>query len=219
MNSIIVDISAYSLFLPILISILRFKLIGDAYYPFIYLLWVGGCNEIVSAYLLSHNFYNNAYNTNVYSLLEGLLLLWFFRNTSILERVKMLFPFLITLFIAIWSIENFVIIGGLGLDFNLRFNIISALCAVLISINIINEILMKDRDILTSPTFLACIGFVIYFIFRILVDAFLLYGVDMGTSFKSKVNAIHTWINLLSNLIYALAVLWMQRRQAFTLRY
>jgi hypothetical protein len=217
MNSIILDISAYSIFLPILISILRFKMIGDAYYPFIYLLWIGGCNEILSAYLLSHDYYN-VYNTNIYSLLEGLLLLWFFRNTSILERVKMLFPFLIVLFITTWSIENFIV-GNLGLDFNSYFNIIAALCIVLISINIINDILMKDRDILTSPTFLLCIGFVIYFTYRILVEAFLLNGLGIGKSFMSKVNAIHTWINLLCNLIYALAVLWMQRRQAFTLRY
>lgn len=217
MSSIIVDISAYSIFLAILISILRFKMIGDAYYPFIYLLWIGGCNEILSAYLLSHNYYN-VYNTNLYSLLEGLLLLWFFRNTSILDRVKMLFPFLIVLFIVTWAIDNFFI-GTFGLNFNMYFNIISGLSIVLISINIINDILMKDREILTSPTFLLCIGFVIYFTYRILVDAFLLYGQGIGEGFMSKVYAIHTWINLLCNLIYALAVLWMQRRQAFTLRY
>lgn len=217
MNSIIVDVSAYSIFLAILISILRFRMIGDAYYPFIYLLWIGGTNEILSAYLLSHNYYN-VYNTNIYSLLEGLLLLWFFRNTSILDRVKMLFPFLITLFVATWSIDNFFI-GHFGVRFNLYFNIIYGLSVVLISINIINDILMKDREILTSPKFLLCTGFVIYFTYRILVDAFLLYGQGIGDTFMSKVYEIHTWINLLCNLIYALAVLWMQRRQAFTLRY
>ncbi len=192
-------------------------MIGDAYYPFIYLLWLGGFNEVLSKVLLSYG-YPNIYNSNIYSLLEALLLLWFFHKTNVMDRIKLLYPFLITLFLATWAIEN-VFFGMLGKGFNSHFHIISALSIVLISINIINDILMKDREILTSSTFLLCIGFVIYFTYRILIEAFWLYGQDIGDAFKLKVFEIHTWINLLCNLIYALAVLWMQRRQAFSLRY
>lgn len=216
MNYFLQLVTVYSIFIAIVISIIRFRMIGDAYYPFIYLLWIGGLNEIISTILLNSG-YHNIINGNLYTLTESLLLMWFFWKTNIFDRVKPLYFFLIALLILIWIIDHFFIVLGKG--YVAYFSIISALAIVLISINILNDILMSAADVWKNPTFLLCIGFIIYFTYRILVDVFWLYGQNIGGDFSPKVFEIHSWINLLCNLIYALAVLWMQRRQAFTLRY
>jgi hypothetical protein len=216
MNYFLQLVTVYSIFIAIIISIIRFRMIGDAYYPFVYLLWVGGLNEIVSTILLN-NGYNNITNGNLYTLVEALLLMWFFWKSNIFDRVKPLYVFLVGLLILVWIIDNFFIVFGKG--YIAYFSIISALIIVLISINILNDILMSAIDVWKNATFLLCIGFIIYFTYRILVDVFWLYGQNIGSNFSPKVFEIHSWINLLCNLIYALAVLWMQRRQAFTLRY
>jgi hypothetical protein len=214
MNLGLQDISAFSLAIPILLSIFRFNMIGEAYRPFIYLLWIGGANEILSNLLINRGYYN-AVNSNIYSLVESLLLLWFFRNSGAFNRAKFMYPLLFIFFTATWLVDVIVfgyLINGKFIDhFNTYFSIITGLPIVLSSINVMNDVLTRERDIARNPSFLICVGLMIYFTYRTFIEACWL--------FYNQVYDIHSFINLLCNLIYAIAVLWMQRRQAFTLRY
>lgn len=210
-------IFSLSILIAGLISIFRFGQIRDIYYPFIYLIWIGCINELLSVYLvLNHHF--NIINYTIYSLCESLLLLWFFRNLGIFKNRKRFLYALIILFFGIWLVESFFS-NRFGARFNYYFDIVYSFCVVLLSIRTINDLLFTERDLLKNPTFLICIGVIIFFTYQIVERMFSLYGLKESKIFRQNVQAILMIINLLSNLIYALAILWMRKRQAFTLQF
>jgi len=92
-------------------------------------------------------------------------------------------------------------------------------CVVLLGIRVINDLLFTERDLLKNPTFLICIGIIIFFTYQIIEEMFWLYGLKESAIFRQNIQSILMIINLLSNLIYALAILWMRKRQAFTLQF
>ena len=67
------------------------------------------------------------------------------------------------------------------------------------------------------PVFLISIGFIIYFTYEILVEAFSLYGLNNSLEFQKNVYMILTYLNLFVNLLYALAILWIPRKRVHML--
>lgn len=199
------------------IALFRFANIGRVYRPFIYLIWLGCLNELLSIYFaLSHH--NNIINNIIYSLCESLLLLWFFKNLKIFKTKKYLLYFLAFFFITVWIAETFFS-SRFGTRFSYYFDITYSFCIVLLSIRAINDLLFSETDLLKNPVFLICIGLIIFFTYVIIEELFWLYGLKNSRIFRQNVQAILMIVNLLSNLIYALAVLWMHKRQAFTLQF
>lgn len=212
----IVVILALSILIAGVIGILRFNQITDVYRPFIYLIWVGCFNELLSLYLILNHHYSIIPYT-MYPLLESLFLLWFFQKLGIFTR-KIILPLLIALFIAVWFTES-TLLHRFGSSFTFYFNILYGLVTVLLSIRAINNLLFTEKDLLKNPTFLICIGLLIFFTYEIINRMFRLYGLNESLAFRQNVETLQMIINFLINLIYALAVLWMQKRQAFTLQF
>jgi len=210
-------ITVWSILLPLVMSFVRLKRISTTFYPFLFVIWGGCINEITGHWVVSRG-YSNAIPSNIFNLLEACFIIWFFYKIDSPGYIRKIWVLLLFLFLAGWGFEN-VFIGKFGIYFNSYFNMFSGMAIVLISINAINEMLVKERELLKNSTFLLCIAFIIYFTYRILVEAFWLYGGNIGPGFMIKVYHIHSWINLLCNIIFACAILWMQKRQAFTLQY
>ena len=83
----------------------------------------------------------------------------------------------------------------------------------MMSIHINNMLIVTYRKkLLKNPVFLICSGFIIYFTYKILIEAFWLYGLKAGKGFRINVYLLLTWINLIVNLIYALAMLWIPKK-------
>ncbi|HEX2535497.1 MAG TPA: hypothetical protein VHK69_17255 [Chitinophagaceae bacterium] len=217
MNYYIAVLLGYSILLAGIIGIVRFQKIQSTYYPFLYCIWLAGVNEVISSYLLLTGQYN-IINSNIYNLAEALLVLWFFRRLGAFQRYRFLFPFFAGVFTTAWVWENFIY-HDFGTAFNSYFNIIYSFPLVLLAINAINTYLIKERNLLKNPAFLICIGIIIFFTYRVLVEAFYVYGLNGSSSFSARVYDILSIINVLCNLIYALAVLWMQKKQVFTLQF
>ncbi len=211
-----IAIFACSIFISGILSLIRFKQIRDTYKPFIYLIWIGCINEVLTYYIASLGYYNFI-NSAIYELLESLLLLWFFKRLGVFKR-KYLFEGLIILFVSLWIIETFFA-HSFGTSFTYYYNAVYFFFVVVLSIQAINELLFIEKDLLKNPTFLICIGLIIYFTYGIVVRMFWLFNLNISNIFLKSVHSILIVINLLTNLIYALAVLWMQKRQAFTLRF
>jgi hypothetical protein len=210
-------IFSLSILLAGIIAIFRFGQIRDVYRPFIYLIWLACINELLSIYLLFHHHYTIV-NYTIYSICEAFLLLWFFKNLGIFKHRKLFFYFLVVLFTVIWIIESFFS-KRFGSRFNYYFDIVYSFFVVLLSIRAINNLLFTERDLLKNPTFLICIGTVIFFTYEIIETMFSLYGLKASEIFTQNVQSLLMIVNLLSNLIYALAILWMRKRQAFTLQF
>ncbi len=217
MNYDLLFILSFSVLIAAAIALIKFSNIKKSYYPFIYVIWLASFNEVLSYFLIQNGKFN-VLNSNIYCLLESLLLLWFFRNIGNFKKYKNL-PYLLgTIFIIAWVIENFFI-NSIDKDYTSWFILIYSFPVVLMSINAINLLLFKEKELLTNPLFLICIGFIVFFTYRIVVEVFWMYGLLASSNFAVRVYHILSFVNLLSNLIYALAILWMKKKHAFTLQF
>ena len=199
------------------IALIRFGDIRKEYHPFIFLIWLGCVNETVS-YISAVTQGTNVINSIIYDLCESLFLLWFFRNIQLFKRNRALFFGLIVLFVGLWVVESFFS-KQFGSQFNSYFTITYSCSIVLLSITAINKLLFEEREVVRNPTFLICMGMVIFFTYKIVVEMFWLYGLRESRSFRINVLIILMCVNFLCNLIYALAILWMRKKRAFTLQF
>jgi len=193
----------------------RFGDIHPSFRPFIYCVWLALINESLSIGLIVAG-HSNILNSNVYILLEAGLIVWQFYNWGILRTHKILFPGLLALLAAGWLIENFMIAHIT--QFSSWFRIFYSFIIVLLSINLLNQHIVVEKEmLLKNPVALICLAFIIYYTYKVLVETFWVYGLNESPNFQSKVYFILNYVNLFANLIYALAVLWMPTKHRFTL--
>lgn len=210
-------ILSLSIFIAGILGIARFKRIQDIYRPFIYLIWIGCVTELANIYF-AYRYHNNMAISTIYGLLESLLLLWFFTKLGVFNKQRRLVYIFAALFVISWAIDNFLG-GSFGATYSFYFDTMYALFIVLLSIRAINDLLFTEKDLLKNPTFLICLGLVIYFTYQIIQRMFGLYGLKDSIEFRRSVQRILIAINCFTNLIFALAVLWMQKKRAFTFKF
>lgn len=199
-----------------IIAILRFSQITHVCRPFIYLIWLSCFTELLSVYLVISNHHNIVLYT-IYSLFESLLLLWFFRRLGVLNKNRV-FYFVLALFVVVWFIESFLM-QQFGSYFTFYFNMLYGFTVVLLSIRAINSVLFSERELLKSPVFIICTGLLIFFTYDTINRTFRLYGLHESVSFRQSVEDVQMIVNLLSNLIFAWAVLSMRKKQPLTFRF
>ena len=206
-----------SIFIAGIIAAFRFKQIHSIYYPFLYCIWIGSGNEILS-YLLIRNKVYSSLSNNIYVLLEALLISLFFKRFGLFKKVPTLYYCILTSIIVIWIAEGFVF-GSIH-QLSIYFRVFYSFVIVLMSIHCINSLITSSKGhLFKNPSFLLCIGFIVYFTYKVLIEAFFIYGIASSKNFQVIIFAILAYINLFTNLLYALATLWMPKRQAFTLPY
>lgn len=161
--------------------------------------------------------YYNIYNFNLFQLAESLLILWQFRQWQLFEK-RGSHALFTGVFLAVYLADNFFLTGFH--NFNSYFRIFYSFCIVLLSVRMLNYVLVTERDsLLKNPVFLICSAFVLFFTFATLTEVFWMYGTYLNKEFRTNLYKIVIWNNMFCNLIYALAVLWMPKRQAFSLPY
>ncbi|MFL5787339.1 MAG: hypothetical protein ACJ748_04755 [Flavisolibacter sp.] len=213
----IAALSSYSIFIPGFIALIRYSHIKNNYHPFIYLIWIGSINEVISRLLIWKGHFS-ILNNNIYFLLEALMITWFFmKMDNIILRRKM-FVTLMILFTVAWMI-NMVYINKPS-EPVFYFNIFYSFCIVLMSISSLNYLLIQDATPLRrQPLFWIYSGFILYFTLSVILHAFWLFGLNRSTKFLFQVAAILEWLNLFINLIYAYAFLWIPKKQPSLLHY
>lgn len=215
MQYYIIAALSFSVFISGIIGLIRFKGISVTFYPFIFCIWIACINEVLSFILITNGF-SNYINSNFYVLIEGCLITWLFKNLRLFGKAEFLFYVIIASFIAAWILETFIF--GKITGMSSYFRIVYSFAIVLMSITTINKLIVSTRkNIINNATFLLCIGFIIYFTYKVLVQAFWMYGLNSNHDFLVRVYYILIFINLFTNLIYALAVLWMPKRLGFIL--
>ncbi|HEV7620216.1 MAG TPA: hypothetical protein VGO09_00710 [Flavisolibacter sp.] len=210
-----VNIASFSILIAGIIAFMRFKKINEVYYPFIYFIWLGCLNEGISELLVKMHQYTYI-NNNIYVLLEAILLIRLFRLMGLFDQYPKMFYLLICLFIVAWMLESFIF--GTITSVGKYFRIFYSSVIVILSINTINQLILRSgKSIQYNTDFILSMAFIIYFTFKILVHAFLIYGLYSSKSFVINIYIIMLCINLGVNLLYALAVLWMPKRLTYTL--
>ena len=205
-----------SILIPSIIGVFRYNQISFVYRPFIYLLWIGCLAEFLEFYF-AYVYHNNVAVGIIYRLCESLILLWFFNKLGIFNNYKIILYFLTTAFITIWLVDVFF--SSSISNFTFYFDIAYALVIVLLSIGVINNLLFDEKDLLRNATFLICVGLIIFFTYQIIQRMFGLFGLRDSIDFRRNVQRILSIINCFTNLIYALAVVWMRKRQPFKFQF
>lgn len=210
MNHLQVVLFSSSILLPAIIAGIKFRNIERSFYPFIFFIWIGVLNEIIS-YVISMSGGSTTFNNNLYILAEALLILWQFKEWDFFQNFKNGFIILFVALIIIWFFdhrnkEHFSSI-------NLNFRLFYSLMIVLMSIQINNRLIFTfSGNLLKSPVFLVCNAFTIYFTYKILVEVFWIYGLNTTKSFRIDVYIILTWINALTNILYSIAMVCIPKK-------
>ncbi len=148
-------------------------------------------------------------------LLESILILFQFKNFGLLKRRNHIFLFITGAYTIIWFVQNFIISSIFYL--NVFFTIIYSVVTIILSLECINNLIGTSGKIVKNATFLLCVAFIFYFTVDVLTFAFWWYGLDINDSFLLRVDVIVVYVNLFTNIIYALAVLWMPKKIPYLL--
>jgi hypothetical protein len=217
MNYSQIVIFSLSIFIAAAIGAIRMKQIDTTFYPFIFCTWLASINEIASLYATSQHV-NTAYNNNIYVLAEGLLITWQFKTWGFFRQNKSAFKLLMAILLVIWvleyhSLQKLEFIGD-------NFRIIYSFLIVFMSIDLNNKLIYNVKGmLLKNPIFLICAGFILYFTFKIFIEAFLLYGIKASLAFYKDLFLILAWINLFTNILYAIALLCIPKKTFYTIPY
>ena len=202
-----------------IIGLIRYRFIDSAFKPFLVLMWCGAINEIINVIIIDYFGGYNILNSNLYYLLESLLLLWQFKSWKMLRQPKFLYHVLITSFILFWAIET-ILVTKLYHTFNSYFIVFYSLISILLFINMFNRNLVMDRkSVFKNPIFIICFGSIMILTYSLLRELCFLYNISFPENGWNVMHSIFLFINLFCNTIFGLAILWMPKRQAFTLQY
>lgn len=216
MNLFTIDIILnYSIVIAVVIGVIRFKSVLKTFYPFIIFLWIGLANEVLSL-LLIKKINTNAVNSNIYVCIEFIILLWQFYkwNSSYLQKC------IITgiLGILVWIIDN-LLINTIESN-NSIFRIYYSFVIVFFSIDLLNRVLINEKNsILKNAIFLVCAGFLIYYGLKVLLEVFNSFNISFNDTFYIKIWLTLSIANCVANIIYAIAILCIPKKQEFSLQY
>lgn len=208
-------IAYFSIFLPGLIGIIRFRKIDRLYHPILGYIWLTCLNEVVS-YVMILNGHYTFINNNIYSLPEFLLFLAFFRNSRTLG--KRVYSLVALFFIGLWIVDCLVLKKLTNTVCN-YFNLSAYFVIVMLSINKINDLISSLKTKLqTNSTFILVTAFIIFFTYSILIQAFWSYGLshtENKWAFLSALNNVLSYIILFTYCLYSIAILLMPQKEPF----
>jgi len=213
MNYTIAMIFSFSIAIAAITGWVRFKEMDPAFLPFLLLVTLATCNELISALVINVFHRSNAVNANIYSLIEALMIAWQFKRWKLFDRAYE-FSIIFLLFIIVWTIEN-VFIFSIR-HFSSYFNILYGFATVMMSINMVNRLLLYIHpQQFTRSILLICFAFILFYTYTAFIEIFWIWGVQASKVFRRDVYRILCYINLLTNLAYALAILWVPRKRKF----
>ena len=207
---------SFSVGIGVFIGWVRFKKADPVFIPFLLLLTIGLLNEIISL-LLMYSGRSNAFNYNLYSLAEALIITWQFRKWGLFNSRPRFYNYL-QILIPIGFAAEWWFFAGNRVYYS-YFIIFYSLMIVLMSIYMINQLLFSIHgNLLREPVYLICMGFSIYFTYAVLVEAFWLYGLNESQPFRIGIYNILSFINLFTNLVFSFALLWTPLKPRYIMR-
>ena len=203
--------------IPAILGAIRLPMISREFDPFIVCMWLYGINGGISYSVIDMGYYN-IFHYNIWFLADAYTLLWVFKRWNLFESKK--FHRSIAVFIGLcWLTETIFFSKLLG-DYNSYFRIIYSFIVILMSISMINALLLKATiNPLKNSIFLICCTIILLNTISLISEAFFAYNLVLSNQFRIYMDHINTFINALCSLIFALIILWLPRKQAFTLQY
>jgi hypothetical protein len=208
-------VASYSIIIAAVIGVIRLPVIHRNYQPFLLIILLSLISEVVS-HLLIHYRKSNAINNNLIGPVDAALWLWQFRRWKVIKH--MIHVTTLVMLLSLWITEN-VFLHKLN-TFSSFFAIAFSYAIVVFSIRQLTcQINEQQQHLLRNAKFLIGCGSILFFTNRILVESFYLQDVQFSNGFLSNVFSILALINLIVNLLFAMAALWIPVKQKFSLPY
>lgn len=201
---------------PFISGLVRLKNIRNMYLPFIALIAVATVTELASFVTIKH-YENNSPVINIYSLAEYGLIIYQFYCWRYYSRTKKWYPVFGVFCMLIWIIENLVI--GHITYVGPVFRVSSAFVLVILSINEINYLLIhENRNLLKNARFLICTGFLIYFLYQILLEGSIYISQQEKNATADRIIELSMYINALANIVYGIAAWLIPKKTLFNFK-
>jgi hypothetical protein len=222
MNHTAEFLMSMSIIFPSIIAIVRWKKMDSSFYPFVYNLLVTLLVEILIGFQRSYIITTKI--TNVFSLVDFCLFAWLFHNWGLFNYNKKRFYVILGSFFLIWIYITFFFSGFSNI--NNLFLLIYSFALIFFSVTTFNKIVVQQRiNIFVNARFWICIGIIIFYSFFIVTRATDLSttsikdisnALNNKSSFKDDLQKINAYSNILVNLLYAVAVIWIPRQKNTT---
>ena len=219
MDSYYIDLmlSIFFIMIPAVVGWIRFPQINPVFYPFLISIWLNALNVIFGSIIVQFGYYN-IFHYNIWFLIDAFLLLWLFKKWNLFESKKVYYSLWVLLSVC-WLAES-IFLSKLTRDYNSYFRIFYSFLIVLLSISTINSLLMRERKpLIRNPIFIICCTFALYNTITVVAEAFFASHLQLGDSFRINMDFMILYAGFLFNTIYAIAILWMPKKQAFILQY
>ncbi len=204
-------IFTYTIVFSVFIALLKIRRVERSYFPVIIFLCYGLLNEIVSEFSIYY-FQNNAPNSNVYVLVSSLIVLYQLNTFSIKKPNILVTILILSLLVFSWLIENFFIYTLWR--FNAFNNILFYLVIVFFSIRVLAQDMFTGLSAKSDKViFLISVIFLLQYLVSLIVELFWIYGIYSSSLFLTNIYWIISWMSLVVNLMYILAVLWIPKKR------
>jgi len=203
---------------PVIAGLVRLRRIKKrGYQPFFYLMVLAGFSEVVNSFVATALHKHNVVFVNFYMLFEWLLIAWQFHEWGFLRNRNKLSTFLVALPCMVWLVER---LAFWELDYFMPYyQVLYCFLIVIFSVNRINFMITHEyRKLFSNPTFLICIAFIIYFVYTILFNWAYQTSLKGKTDTTTFIIMLHGYVNALTNIIFAIALLCIPPPQKFTLK-
>jgi len=207
MANILNFLLSQSIFIPIIIALIRIKHFNRNYYPFFLVLIIGFFAELASFIEIDTFNETNAWVIKLYSLLESIILLYQFYIWRNGKRRQVIFVLLCVICLLFWIVE--VVLFNNFNSFSPYFRVFYAFVLVLLSINQINSMIFyHEGTLFKNPRFILCLGFIIIFLYQIIYEASYYIGSEQS-AVANKIIMGFGYINFSINLLYAIAMFFI----------
>ncbi|RYY19352.1 MAG: hypothetical protein EOO04_22205 [Chitinophagaceae bacterium] len=210
---IITMITSYSIIPAFIAALFKYQAVKERYLPFLFLLGVGLLNEIISTLLISIG-EQTLLNSRIYILLEMFLLLCQFAWWGLFKRRKAILYLISSVLVIIWFIESRS--TEPIHSFLPVFRIITAFVLIVLSLRYIFSLMVyKEAPLKQEASFLIAIGSCCYFLPVLITEIFISEMSALSDAFKGTLFRTIGLFNIITNLIYLRAVLWITPKSFF----
>ncbi len=206
-----------SIFIPAIIALFKFKKSDYKDRFFYYFIFISAGLDILLRYLKAV-YKNNLVVFNIFALTDLVFLVLAFYTWGLFQKKKHIVYWIIGVFSVFWIIEHLILSSVLRP--NPYSRVFSSIIITLLSINMISKSLIMDKQVFyKNYKFLAALGaFLLYS--NIAAISFFWFNTNaiFTGKFQNLLNISQEITNLCTNLLYALALLWMIPYRKFTMQ-
>jgi hypothetical protein len=222
MNDTIRFILSLSILPAAIIGVVRYRKMDSSYHLFLYYILFALGFEIFVYMLISILGQKEAYSIlgiplNIYGIAEFCFLTWVFHKWGLFNNNQKVFYSIIIVFFLSWLVSTLLTKGFYKR--NHYFAIAYSFALIFFSISAFNKLVVQERrSLLKNAKFWICLGIIIFFSYFVISSGvrILILPNNKNTQLFIKLQDINVYSNLLANLLYAAAILWIPNKKNFT---